>query len=253
MNGRVALVTGVSRRKGIGFAIADALATRGAALFLQAFPPYAEGERDAMQLVEQLQSHGKRVGLVEADFVDTAAPALVMRKAIEAFDHVDILVANHAHSGEDQIEHLDAESIDRHLQVNVRASLLLVSEFVRQHDGASGGRIIFLTSGQHLGPMPGEVAYVASKGAMHQVTPTLAHELASRGITVNCVNPGPTDTGWATGEARRAVEERMPSGRWGTPEDAARLAAWLASDEAAWVTGQVIDSEGGFRRGGGRR
>lgn len=75
--------------------------------------------------------------------------------------------------------------------------------------------------------------------------------LVERGITVNAVNPGPTDTGWAGPEEEAWVREHMPLGRWGTPEDAARLVAWLVSDEAAWVTGQVIDSEGGFRRHGG--
>ena len=82
---------------------------------------------------------------------------------------------------------------------------------------------------------------------MQQVTTTLSDELIDRGITVNAVNPGPTDTGWAAGSGCRAA---FPLGRWGQPDDAARLIAWLCSDEAEWVTGQVIDSEGGFRRWG---
>jgi len=105
-----------------------------------------------------------------------------------------------------------------------------------------------LTSGQHLGGMPREVGYAVTKGAIHQATATLADHLSERGITVNTVNPGPTDTGWATPEITAEVVELMPRGRWGMPDDAARLIAWLCSDDADWITGQVINSEGGFRR-----
>ena len=83
-----------------------------------------------------------------------------------------------------------------------------------------------------------------SKGALHQATATLSAHLIPRGITVNAVNPGPTDTGWDVGDPAG----HMPLGRWGTPEDAARLVGWLCTDDAAWITGQVIDSEGGFVR-----
>jgi 3-oxoacyl-[acyl-carrier protein] reductase len=93
--------------------------------------------------------------------------------------------------------------------------------------------------------MAREVAYAISKGALQQATLTLADELAERGITVNAVNPGPTDTGWLAGEK---PGREMPFGRWGDPDDAARLVAWLCSDDARWITGQTIDSEGGFRR-----
>jgi 3-oxoacyl-[acyl-carrier protein] reductase len=92
--------------------------------------------------------------------------------------------------------------------------------------------------------MPREVAYAVSKGALHQATATLSAELVPRGITVNTVNPGPTATGWDIGDP----EGHMPLGRWGTPEDAARLVSWLCTDDAAWITGQVIDLEGGFVR-----
>lgn len=105
-----------------------------------------------------------------------------------------------------------------------------------------------MTSGRHLAPMAGEVAYAVSKGALQQATLTLAHELADRAITVNAVNPGPTDTGWGLADLDPA--RKMPLGRWGRPDDAARLVAWLCSDDAGWITGQTIDSEGGFRRWG---
>jgi 3-oxoacyl-[acyl-carrier protein] reductase len=103
-----------------------------------------------------------------------------------------------------------------------------------------------MTSGQDLGPMPGEVAYATSKGALASVTRTLAESVADRLITVNAVNPGPVDTGYASSELLESVRRRFPAGRWGEPDDAARLIAWLVTDDAQWITGQVINSEGGF-------
>jgi 3-oxoacyl-[acyl-carrier protein] reductase len=95
--------------------------------------------------------------------------------------------------------------------------------------------------------MPGELAYALQKGALASVTRSLATTLAEQAITVNTVNPGPVDTGYATGETYDAVAALFPGGSWGMPDDPARLIAWLATDEAGWITGQVIDSEGGFR------
>jgi 3-oxoacyl-[acyl-carrier protein] reductase len=111
-----------------------------------------------------------------------------------------------------------------------------------------GGRVIFLTSGRHLGPMRDEVAYASAKGALAAITPTLADHLADQAITLNTVNPGPVDTGYALPDVLEEVRRRFPAGRWGVPDDPARLIAWLVTDEAAWITGQVINSEGGFRR-----
>jgi 3-oxoacyl-[acyl-carrier protein] reductase len=105
-----------------------------------------------------------------------------------------------------------------------------------------------MTSGQDLGPMTPEVAYAASKGALASITRTLADQLADQAITLNAVNPGPVDTGYASPEAHAAVRRRFPQQRWGAPDDPARLVAWLVTDDAAWITGQVIDTEGGFRR-----
>jgi 3-oxoacyl-[acyl-carrier protein] reductase len=100
--------------------------------------------------------------------------------------------------------------------------------------------------------MPEELPYVASKAVLQQLTASLAVELAPRRITVNCVDPGPNDTGYATGELHRRVEQAIPAGRWGRPEDAARLVAWLLSDESEWVTGQTIASDGGWSARGSR-
>jgi 3-oxoacyl-[acyl-carrier protein] reductase len=255
LKGRVALITGVGRRKGIGFAIASRLAALGADLFAHAFTPYDRampwgGDPDGgAALLAELRARGRRIEHLEADLADPAAPAGLVDAAVAAFGHVDVLVANHTYSTRQPFLELDAAEVDRHLAVNVRGTLLLASAFARRHDGRPGGRVVMLTSGQHLGPMGGEVAYAASKGALHQITATLSDLLIERGITVNTVNPGPTDSGWAPEDVHERVLAQFPLGRWGRPDDAARLIAWLCTDDAEWVTGQVINSEGGFRRG----
>lgn len=104
---------------------------------------------------------------------------------------MDILVANHARSSRQTLEQLTGEEIDLSYSVNTRATLLLVQAFAAQHDGRAGGRVVMFTSGQYHGAMPAELPYIASKAALHQITPSLAAHLMPRGITVNCVNPGP--------------------------------------------------------------
>ena len=251
LQGRVALVTGVSRRVGIGFAVASRLAALGAHLFVHSFAPFDAAQpwgadpEGVAPLLADLRNVGARVEHLAADFSEPDAPASVMAAAAHAFGQVDILVANHAYSTSGTLEALTAGQIDAHLQVNVRGSLLLAQAFAAQHDGRSGGRVVLMTSGQHLHPMPGELAYIASKGALHQLTASLAAHLAPRAITVNTVNPGATDTGYATPDLHAAVRAAEPQGRWGQPEDAARLIGWLCTDDARWVTGQVINSTGG--------
>jgi 3-oxoacyl-[acyl-carrier protein] reductase len=186
------------------------------------------------------------VPFAEEDFADPDAPTRVVAAAHAAIGRVDVLVVNHARSGRGRLDELTAAELDAFLHENVRAALLLVKEFATRRGASPGGRVVLLTSGQHLAPMPDELAYAVSKGALHQATRTIADELAPRGVTVNAVNPGPTDTGW--GLTDRDPREAMPFGRWGEPDDAARLIAWLCTDDARWITGQVIDSEGGFRR-----
>ena len=159
--------------------------------------------------------------------------------------HIDILIVNHAHAAPGCLEEVTADQIDRHLHVNVRASLLLAKAFAAQHDGRPGGCIVLLTSGRHVAPMPGELAYAASKGALHQITRSLSAHLAPRRITVNAVNPGATDTGYAPSPLYREVLALEPQGRWGEPADAARIIGWLVTDDAQWITGEVINSTGG--------
>jgi 3-oxoacyl-[acyl-carrier protein] reductase len=143
---------------------------------------------------------------------------------------------------------MDAATLDAHYAVNVRAPVLLSCELARRHVPGGPGRIVCLTSGQSLGPMLDELPYATTKGALEMFVRQLAPEVMGLGITVNAVNPGVTDTGWVTEEIRADVLPRMPAGRIGEAEDAARLIAWLCSDDARWITGQVIGSEGGFIR-----
>jgi 3-oxoacyl-[acyl-carrier protein] reductase len=246
--GRNALVTGVSRRAGIGYAIARRLLEAGAAVFVHGWTPHDAAQRWGAE-PGGTEAIARELGMpfLEADFADAKAPERVVGAAEEALGPLDMLVVNHARSGQGRLEQLTASEIDAFLHENVRASLLLVRAFaVRHDDSREGGRVILMTSGQHLGPMAREVAYAVSKGALQQATRTLADELADRRITLNTVNPGPTDTGWGLAEEDPA--RTMPFGRWGEPDDAARLIAWLCSDDARWITGQTIDSEGGFKR-----
>jgi 3-oxoacyl-[acyl-carrier protein] reductase len=259
LRGRVAVVTGVSRRAGIGYAIARRLAALGASVFFQHFAPHDAdqpwgadpGGPDAVARgVADARGDGDaRVEHLHLDLAEAEAPARLIAAAADALGHLDVLVCNHARSGGDgPLGRLDAAMLDAHWAVNTRASILLVQAFAARHDGRPGGRIIFMTSGQDLGPMRSGVAYAATKGALASITRTLADELAARAITLNTINPGPVDTGYAPPAAHEDVRRHFPQGRWGTPDDPARLIAWLATDDAAWITGQVINSEGGFRR-----
>lgn len=249
--GRVAMITGVSRKAGIGYAIAHRLAQQGAHLFLHGLAAYdsmmawGADSGGIASIAEDVREYGNKVAYVSADLSDPDAPSRLMGTAIVEYGNVDILVINHAYSMTGTLEELTADSIDMHLQVNVRGSLLLIKEFAANFKGIDGGRVIMMTSGQHLHPMTNELAYAVSKGAIHQMTAQLAAHLAPRKITVNTVNPGATDTGYANRRLYEEVLAQQPMGRWGVPDDAARLIAWLASDSAQWITGQVINSTGG--------
>jgi 3-oxoacyl-[acyl-carrier protein] reductase len=205
----------------------ERLRERGVEVYVQCLPGEEPGLED--------------VPVLREDFLDPAAP----ERCVAAAAPLDILVVNHAYSSDRGLGDLDAAEIDRALAVNVRASLLLVQAFHARHDGRPGGRVILMTSGQHRGAMPGELPYIAGKGALHQLTASLAAACAPKHITVNCVDPGATDTGWASPAVRAEVLAEEPFGRWGEPDDAARLIAFLCSDDGRWVTGQVITSSGG--------
>lgn len=233
------MVTGVGRREGIGFAIARRLLDDGYRVLVHSF---GEDEPD-------LGDGSDRLARIDADLGDPDAPRRVIDAAHDAFGALDVLVVNHAHSSEQSLATVTAAELDRAWAVNARAAVLLAQAFAACHDDERpDGRIVLLTSGQHLGPMPGELPYVLSKSALHGTTRTLADELADRGITVNAINPGPVDTGWPSDELRERLRPAFPAGRWGRPEDIAPIVAWIASPESAWMTGNTIDAEGGFRR-----
>lgn len=253
LRGRVALVTGASRRGGIGYAICRRLAAYGASVFVHHYAPHDAvqpwGADEVPAVVEGVRAVAvppATVADMSVDLADPEAPAALVAAAVAALGRLDVLVCNHARSGSDgPLSSMTAAVLDGHWAVNTRASILLAKAFAEL---GGPGRVIFMTSGQDLGPMPAEVAYAASKGALASITATLADELGERGITVNTVNPGPVDTGYAPPEFHAVVAARFPGGQWGAPDDPARLIAWLTTDEARWITGQVINSEGGFRR-----
>jgi 3-oxoacyl-[acyl-carrier protein] reductase len=237
MNGAIAIVTGADNPRGIGRAVCRALAARGAVVACTVQPGSTASEAE--------------IGAVpiEADLADPEAPEALLA-AVEAFiGRPTILVNNAAHSTRDGYTALDAATLDAHWAVNVRAPALLSCELARRHARGRPGRIVNLVSGQFLGPMPGELAYTASKGALQAFTVQLAAEVAELGITVNAVGPGPNDTGWMDDALREELAPKFPMGRVGRPEDAAALVAFLCSEEAGWITGQVIHAEGGFLRG----
>ena len=254
LRSRVALVTGVGRRRGIGSAICRALAYRGADIFFTYWKtydraaPWPTDEAEPEVLLGELRSVGVRAEGMDLDLSLPDSPERLLDVVVERLGPPSILVNNAAYSTRDGFERLDTQTLDAHYAVNLRAAALLSVGFARRYPGGPGGRIINLTSGQSLGPMPEELAYAATKGAIEAFTLTLAAEVGHRGITVNAVNPGPTDTGWMTGELERELAAKFPTGRVGEPEDAARLVAFLVSDEARWITGQIIHSEGGFLR-----
>jgi 3-oxoacyl-[acyl-carrier protein] reductase len=168
----VAVVTGVSRRAGIGFAIVRRLVEEGARVFAQGWTPHDlaqpwGGEADS---AEALRVLGETVRYAEADFADPDAPRAIVTAARAAFAHLDLLIVNHARSGHGRLGDVSAAELDSFLHENVRAAILLVKEFAAQHDGRPGGRVVLMTSGQHLAPMAREVAYAVPKGALHQAT-----------------------------------------------------------------------------------
>jgi 3-oxoacyl-[acyl-carrier protein] reductase len=252
-------VTGASRRAGIGHAIARRLAALGASVYLHHYTPHdhdqpwgadPESPRAVIDSVtDTLVCDTATLHHSELDLAAPDAPEQLITTAASVLGHLDILVCNHCRSGDDgPLGALDAGMLDAHWAVNTRSTILLAQAFAAQHDGRPGGRIIFMTSGQDLGPMRGEVAYAASKGALASITRTLADHLADQSITLNTINPGPVDTGYAPPEVHETLRPRFPQARWGVPDDAARLIAWLVTDDGAWVTGQTINTEGGFRR-----
>lgn len=251
LSGRVAVVTGASRLVGIGAAIAQALAAAGADIFLTYFLPYDEAQpwgahaRDVEQLLAALHAKGVRAYGMEANLAQPEAATRIMDAVVGLMGAPTILVNNATNSETGDILQLDAAQLDRHYAVNMRSTFLLCKEFVRRWPGGLGGRIINLSSGQGVTPMPTELAYIATKGAVEAFTTSLAADVARRGITVNAIDPGATDTGWMDTELYNRLTAQAPFGRVGLPTDVANLVCFLASDQGGWITGQVLHSRGG--------
>jgi 3-oxoacyl-[acyl-carrier protein] reductase len=244
--GRVALVTGVSRAKGIAFPVACRLSQMGATVFATGWSEHDAkmpwGADPVPDAPFEIHSH---------NLADSAVAVSLLDEVVAAHGAIDIVVAVHARSSNQDLLHVTAEELDRCWGANVRSIVLLARRFAELHDKARpGGRMIWFTSGQNLGPMANELPYAITKGAGHTMTLSLADALADYGIVANCINPGPVDTGWATAEFKQQLAASFPSGRWGTTVDIANVVSFLVSDEGEWIQGQVLNAEGGFRRGG---
>ncbi len=260
LRGRVALITGASRRSGIAYTLAARLAARGADILATSWAPHDAGQpwgADPLgpdgviqALRADLPPGAGRVAHLAADLGDPTAPARAVDAALAEFGAIDVLVATHARSSAYDLAGSTAEELDRCWAVNVRGTLLLAQRYaaVRDHT-RPGGRVVLFTSGQHHGPMPGELPYVATKGALQQVTASLAKWFAPRHVTVNCIDPGPVDTGYADRDLLRRGSQGIPLGRWGHPRDTANLVEWLVADTGEWMTGQTLVSDGGSSLG----
>lgn len=244
----VALITGVGRRAGIGAATAKTLALRGWDVATTYWPELDhqlygdEVTEEPAEIAAELEGLGARTVRLQIDLGSADSMAALFEQIEAELGAVAALVVNHTHCVPTALLETDAAALTRHFEVNVRAVLLLISEYARRYQPKSGpGRIVTLTSDHTAGNVP----YGVSKGAADRLTDSAAHELAHLGITANAINPGPTDTGWMNDQLRRDVVAATPLGRLGTAQDAANLIAFLLSEEGGWVTGQLIFSNGG--------
>ena len=239
--GKVALVTGASR--GIGRAIALRLARDGAAVVVN----YAGNAEAARSVVAEVEAGGGRAVAVQADVGVVADVARLFDEAIGHFGKLDILVNNAGIILYKPLAEVTEEEFDRLFAVNVKGTFFCCQQAARRM--ADGGRIVNFSSSTTALMLPTYSAYVATKGAVEQLSHVLAKELGPRGITVNVVSPGPTDTELfgqgKTEEDKRRFAQMAALGRLGTPEDIADVVAFLASDEARWVTGQNLRANGG--------
>jgi 3-oxoacyl-[acyl-carrier protein] reductase len=245
LTGKVAVVTGAS--KGIGAAIAAELAQEGASVVVN----YASSAAGADAVVSKIKAAGGKAKAVRADVSKAADSKQLIDAAVQEFGKVDILINNAGTYEFLPLEKIDETHFDKIFNLNVRG-LLFATQAVAAAFGAAGGVIINIGSMASLSNPPMGTVYSASKAALDSITQSLAGELGPRKIRVNAVLPGPVET-----EGVNAMENwdqfkamllpRTPLGRIGQPRDIATVVSFLVSDEAGWMTGEIIPAAGGLR------
>lgn len=243
LTGKVAIVTGGSR--GIGKSAAEALAKQGAHVVIT----YVRGEREAQDVVRGIEARGGKASAVGFDVADMKASEDAIAAFAKQHGRLDILVANAGISIDALLLRVKEEDLDRIWSVNVKGALACARAAIKVMMRARAGRIIFLSSVTGEMGNAGQAAYSASKAALIGVTKTLAREYASRGITVNAVSPGyiETDmTGGLPAEVKEGMVKAVPLGRSGRPDEVAAAIAFLCSDEAGYITAQVLRVNGGM-------
>ncbi len=243
LTGKVAIVTGGSR--GIGRATAITLASRGARVLVG----FVSGEEAAKEVASVIETAGGHAEPARFDVADGEGAARAVGEHAKRLGQLDILVANAGISIDALLPRLKTEDFDRILDVNLKGAVACAKGAIRSMMRAKRGRIIFVSS--VVGEMgnAGQTAYAASKGGLLAAAKSLAREYASRNVTVNAVTPGfvETDmTGALTAEQKEAMLGVVPLARAGTPEDIAAGIAFLASDEAGYITGQTLRINGGM-------
>lgn len=242
--GKTAIVTGGSR--GIGRAVCLELAQGGANVVLC----YAGNEAAARETARAVEEAGGRAGIaLRCDVSDAAQVDALVKTAVERFGRVDILVNNAGITRDNLLMRMSEADFDAVIAANLKGAFLCMKAVSRLMLKQRYGRIVNLSSVVGLRGNAGQVNYAASKAGITGMTKSLAKELASRGVTVNAVAPGFIETDMTaalTDAARTAAQSAIPMGRLGAPEDVARAIAFLASEEAAYITGQVLAVDGGM-------